>query len=682
MTNGEKLHQQSIYKMMDESDEFTIGCLLYIHGFQTAAEQDWKSTDEANNVGFNKIDAKPMSDIAEWYKKNSFLTDKQINFVRRVVKKYHRQLHEGITPKPIKKVDKKPDSNEVAKKVSLIDDNKLAMSFSFPRGDKRFMETVNLIKRNINGRRWEPSLPGKPWTAPLSIENIGALMEMDFQIPENLTTWYNKMIAPVEDIPEIDIPGLKGTLYPFQKEGVGWIDSRDGRALIADEMGLGKTIQALAWLQLHPEARPAVVVCPASVKLNWAREAEKWMTDVNVTVLYGRYDPAAEPVVKDNSIIVVNYDILPNQTIKEEQPYGRKPKVVEIPNTGWADWLKKIKIDTLVIDECHYTKNGKALRTKAVRKLSRFADHMIALSGTPITNRPVEFYNTINMVNPRIFPKFWTYAQRYCGAENNGFGWDFSGATNTKELHQKLSSTIMIRRKKADVLPDLPPKVRSVIPLEIDNRSEYETAAANIISWIRRNEGEDAAQKAKYAKVLVEFEKLKQLAVKGKMDQAVKWIQDFIDVDGKLVIFAEHQSTISILMRKFGKVAVKIDGSVSQRKRQEVVDRFQNDDSIRLFIGSKAAKEGITLTASSNTCFLELWWVPGDHQQAEDRVHRIGQEADSINAWYLIAQDTIEEKLAEILDTKQKVLSSVLDGEDVDASTVLGELMKAVREET
>jgi SNF2 family DNA or RNA helicase len=682
MTKNAAAHRTAIHNMMDDSDAFTIGCLLYIHSFQTAAEQDWKSTEEENGVGFNKIDAGPMSDISEFYLSKGFLTEKQISFVRRTIKKYHSQLHQDITPRPIKPLDKKPNggNNGVVKRVERLDDKKLKITFRFPRGDARFRETVAEIKSKLDGRRWEPELAGKPWTAPLSIDNVSALIDMKFEMPPDLVEWHSKISSPVYKPGEIIIPGLGGILYPFQKDGVAWIENRNGRALIADEMGLGKTVQALAWLQLHPEARPAVIVCPASVKLNWEREARRWMADPDVIVLFGRYDPDNIPPIKKNSIIITNYDILPNKTIKEEQPHGQKPKKIEIKNTGWGDYLKKIKINTLVIDESHYTKNGRALRTKAVKRLAKYSENMIALSGTPITNRPIEFYNTIDMVNPAIFPNFWTYAKKYCGAKNNGWGWDFTGATNTKQLHRKLTSTIMLRRKKSEVLPDLPAKVRSVIPLEIDNRKEYSRAAANILKWIRENEGEEQATKASNAEVLVEFEKLKQLAVKGKMDSVIQWIQDFIDVDGKLVVFADHKSTIDMLMDNFGKVAVKIDGSVPQKKRQAVVDRFQEDESIRLFIGSKAAKEGITLTASSNTCFLELWWVPGDHSQAEDRVHRIGQEDDSVNAWYLIAQDTVEEKLVAILDEKQKVLASTLDGEDVDESTVLGELLRSYKE--
>ncbi len=666
--------KRQIYQMIDESDEFTIGCLLELHSRQTWDEQYSRSTDEANSVGFNKIDASPMSNIAEFYIQKEFITPKQIAFVKKIIKKYHGQLSTNITPRPIKRLPQQPQADEEYKKVEKMNGNKLAIIFRFPRGDKRFRETVADIKSKVAGRRWEPELPGKPWTCPLSIENIEALNNLGFEIPNDLKEWQQQMTAPIDDIPEVDIPGLKGELYPFQKKGVEWIESRNGRALIADEMGLGKTVQALAWLQLHPEARPALIICPASVKLNWHREAHRWLDKPNVTVLYGRYDKDKPLKIDDDSIIICNYDILPNQTIREKRT-GMKDRIVELPNTGWADALKKVGLKVIVTDESHYTKNSKALRTKAVKKLAKYADNMIALSGTPITNRPVEFFNTINMVNPRIFPKFWDYAKRYCDAKNNGFGWDFSGATNTKELHDKLTKTCMIRRKKAEVLPDLPKKVRSVVPLEIDNREEYNRAAANIIRWIEENEGLEQAKKAKQAEVLVEFEKLKQLAVKGKLDQAIKWIEDFIDIDGKLVVFADHQFTINALMKKFGKKAVKIDGSTPQKERQNVVDRFQNDDSIRLFIGSKAAKEGITLTASSNTCFLELWWVPGDHSQAEDRVHRIGQEADSVNAWYLIAERTIEEGLATILDEKQKVLSSVLDGEDTDDSSVLIELL-------
>lgn len=377
-----------------------------------------------------------------------------------------------------------------------------------------------------------------------------------------------------------------------------------------------------------------------------------WLSNPDFALLSGR-----KPYPVNNEILIINYDVL----------------------DAWADSLNP---SVLIADECHYFKNNRARRTKAVKKLKKKSDHFIPLSGTPIVNRPIEFYNALNMVEPGLFPSFWKYAQKYCGATHNGWGWDFTGATNTEELHTLIQS-IMIRRKKEDVLKDLPAKVRSIVPLELSkkDRQEYASAANNIIRWIRENEGKAQAEKAKQAEVLVSINKLKQLAVKGKIKACIDWIKNFIEVDGKLVVFADNHWVIDKLMEEFKDVAVKLDGRNDQTSRNEAVELFQNSEQCRLFVGNmKAAGVGITLTAASNTCFIQFGWTPGDHQQAEDRVHRIGQEANSVNAYYLIAPGTIEEDIAQLIDKKSRVLDSVLDGKEADQSSLLSELLANILE--
>jgi SWI/SNF-related matrix-associated actin-dependent regulator 1 of chromatin subfamily A len=268
---------------------------------------------------------------------------------------------------------------------------------------------------------------------------------------------------------------------------------------------------------------------------------------------------------------------------------------------------------------------------------------------------------------------------RYCGAKHNGFGWDFNGATNMEELHKILTESCLIRRLKKDVLKELPPKIRSVVPLEIDNRDEYdaiENATKDIVQKsLDKIEGTQIAN----AEALAKIEYLKQAAVRGKMKAAVAWIRNWLDSGEKLVVFCHHKTTVDALMKEFGECAVKIDGSVPtapSTKRQEAVDTFQNETWCRLFVGTMAAKEGITLTAASNTCFLEMWWTSGDHVQAEDRVHRIGQEADSVGAYYLIGERTIEETIAKLIDKKAKVLAAVLDGKSVENENLLTALLR------
>ena len=243
-------------------------------------------------------------------------------------------------------------------------------------------------------------------------------------------------------------------------------------------------------------------------------------------------------------------------------------------------------------------------------------------------------------------------------------------------MNEKLTKSIMIRRLKKDVAKFLPPKQRIIVPLELDNRAEYERCQEDTIAFIQEHAGTEAAARASRAKVLTQMEKLKQLAVKGKIKMCIKWIDDFIDEE-KLVVFCTHTNVIKQLVSKFKGECVYIDGSVSQKDRQKAVDKFQTDPDCRLFVGNlKAAGVGITLTAASATATIELGWVPGLHDQAEDRVNRIGQEASSISAYYLLADDTIDIDVAKMLDSKRKMITGVLDGTKVEEHDLLIELMK------
>ena len=476
-------------------------------------------------------------------------------------------------------------------------------------------------------------------------------------------------------------------LYPFQKEGVRFIEKRKGRALIADEQGLGKTVQALVFLYRNPDAYPALVVCPSSLKLNWQREARKWLK-CTTQVLKGK----TPHEILDKQITIINYDIA----------------------NYWKDELVFHEFNTVILDEAHYIKNSRTQRTKAIKRITKYSKNLVALTGTPIENRPIEIYNVVNLLNPKLFPNFWQFAQRYCGAKHNRFGWDFTGASNTMELHRILTNFVMIRRKKIDVLTELPPKIISNIPLQIDNRNEYHAAEKDFITYIgnkfendiRKLAGtiskdietfkkmgvdlideskiqewkENKLEQASKAPVLVQIEILKQLAVKGKLNQVIEWIENFLETGEKLVVFAIHKMVVSALTEKFGKIAVKIDGSTTMMQRQASVDAFQNNPNIKLFIGNmKAAGVGITLTAASNAAMIQFPWSPAELEQASDRVHRITQ-TKQVTIYNLVGVNTIEEEIIRLLDKKRGVISQVLDGTNTSETTVLTELVNLYKQ--
>jgi SWI/SNF-related matrix-associated actin-dependent regulator of chromatin subfamily A-like protein 1 len=444
-------------------------------------------------------------------------------------------------------------------------------------------------------------------------------------------------------------------LYKYQKRGVKKILRFKGRALLGDEMGLGKTIQALTYIKKCPDdTLPALVVCPATAKWVWRAEIRKH-TKLSCRILNGRQTKTYQ---KQRDVTIINYDVL----------------------CTWKSVLLKNKFNTIILDECHYIKTWKAKRTKAAVSLGKKIPHVIALSGTPLTNRPKELYTTLHLLLPKLFPSFVPYAFRYCGRRMTPWGWDDSRATHLDELHEILKKHCMIRRTKKQVLKELPEKTRTVIPLPIDRPYEYATAESDFLGWLDKN-NVGKVKTAQKAESLVKLGYLKRLAADLKMRRVTEWIDDFLDeTDEKLVVFAYHKKVIAQLKDRYKKRCVVVDGSSTQQQRQANVTEFQTGKA-RLFIGQiVAAGTAITLTAASHVMFAELDWVPGNHIQAEDRLHRIGQK-NHVQVYYLIAKNTIEQDLCNVIQKKAKIITTILDGKvkgnDFD---VFDQLMKRINE--
>lgn len=530
------------------------------------------------------------------------------------------------------------------KAVTLSRDDLLIIRFTYDPA------TVAQVRCLPPGRRWVPEL--KAWTCPLSLDAIGKLRRWGFDLDQKVldaeAQLKGREWAPGQTrIASADIPGLNGNLYPFQEDGVGFIEDHGGRALVADEMGLGKTIQALAWLQLNQaKALPAVVVCPASLKGVWERECRKWTT-LKPHQLQGL---SADRSQLGGDVVIINYDVL----------------------IGWLPLLKGLP--TVILDEVHYIKNRKAKRTKAAMTLCRQAKHLIALSGTPIVNRPIELFNTLNLLAPTQFNRYWDYAQRYCDAKHNGFGWDLSGASNTEELHAQLVRSVMIRRTKSEVLKDLPEKTRSVVPLELGlmEQASYDRALKEVAGAMSDKEPDPLAD-------VTQISKLRRVVAAGKMEQVIEWIENTLANVDKLIVFTIHHSTADALFNRFIKCAIRLDGRTPTQQREGVVCQFQNNKGCRLLIGNvQVAGVGWTLTAAQDAAFVEFPWTPGELVQAEDRIHRIGQKG-AANIHYLIAAGTLEEDIAELLDEKRKVLGAVLDGGYDESISIVKELAERIR---
>jgi SWI/SNF-related matrix-associated actin-dependent regulator 1 of chromatin subfamily A len=443
---------------------------------------------------------------------------------------------------------------------------------------------------------------------------------------------------------------LGGELKPFQRAGVRYL-LQQRRAFLADEQGLGKTIEALATLEADG-AYPAIVVCPASLKLNWLRELSLWLPHRSARALSGgRAGAPIEPA----DVTVVNYDIV----------------------AARLSALSAIAPRALVLDESHYCKNAAAKRTQAVQQLSTAVPRdglVLALTGTPVMNRPPELISQL-----RILGRLADFGS---GAQ---FGKRFRGADAHLRLHWHLRARCFARRLKADVLPQLPAKTRAVVPIELDNEPEYRLAENDLIAWLQSqpydlHELDARVAAALRAERLVRLNALKLLAARGKLHAALAWIHDFCSSGERLVVFAHHREIQRALLERFPH-ALHILGEDSPVARDAALQAFQAPDrpENQLIVCSiEVAGHGITLTRSSNVAFLELDWTPAKHDQAEDRCHRFGQE-DTVNANYLLAAGTVDETIATLLERKRAVIGAVTDGLEEDEEGVVDALVRELR---
>lgn len=426
------------------------------------------------------------------------------------------------------------------------------------------------------------------------------------------------------------------TPFKFQEADVEKLEAWGGRGLLAHDMGLGKSFSSLLFLHRN-RAFPATVVCPASVKYAWQREAAQHF-GIRATVLEGTR-PRPWAGGKRPRLAVVNYDIL----------------------GPWLDQLKGNKL--VILDESQMVGNLTARRTQNCQELCRGVPHVLALSGTPLTNRPAELWPTLNILAPDRFPAFQPFGMAYCAPKYEYGKWNFKGADNLPALHRLLSKTVMLRRRKEDVLKQLPSFRRVILPVKLDGLQEYEAARDDFVGWLATTDPKKL-RRALRAEGLAQIAVLKRLIAEAKLPAVLEWIDGFLASDpGKLVVFATHRRIVRAIHERYAPNSVYIDGSVTGRDRQAAVDAFRSRRGLRVCVGNMKAM-GVGLNGLQVACtelFAELGWNPGTHSQAEARCWRIGSKLP-VTAYYLVAHGTFEEQLLALIQRKQGVISEALDG--------------------
>jgi SWI/SNF-related matrix-associated actin-dependent regulator of chromatin subfamily A-like protein 1 len=502
------------------------------------------------------------------------------------------------------------------------------------------------------GFQWDPQAKAW-WTAEEAcVARLRGLVSAPVEIHESAvqaelvipSSWDGHASCAVDG--PLDIPCPPGLAYlPYQRGGIAYARGKNG-VLIADEPGLGKTIQAIGILNDEP-VKTVLIICPASIKENWRREVDKWL---NYYLPIHVVEKAAHPLPGKIGVLIVNYDIVAKLR----------------PRLDGVAW------DALICDESHLTKSLTAKRTVAILggagKAGIRADKRIFLTGTPAESRPAELFSVCHALRPDLFPSWLDFAFRYCGAYQSKYGLDARGATHVGELQAILREHFMVRRKKMDVLKDLPPKVRVRVTLPCDKKlrasvdaelAAYQRERALIESLKQRGASVEDVLLAKNA-AQARMRDLRVATSEGKMPMALEFIRNAAAQE-KVVIFCKHHAVLDVLVREFGGRAVCISGKTPTHERMALVDRFQNDPECAAFIGQiDAAGVGLTLTAASHVIFVEYDWRPGVLEQASDRCHRIGQ-TDSVTCSYLVIEDSLDDVMLSSINKKRDTLHETLD---------------------
>ncbi len=542
-----------------------------------------------------------------------------------------------------------------------------------------------------------------------------------------------------------DLPLLvMDALAPFQREAVHFVcnpSTNDGRALIADEMGLGKTRSAIGCICAYREEWPVLIVVPSSARHHWRAE----LLAVTQSIL----GPDGDPYLPPQVVTVVDSGSHPVGTSERHRNY----KVVIISYNlvdTFYDNLRSMAFGVLVLDECHYLKSSKSKRTRAIQPLAQHCRRCIMLSGTPALSRPMELFSQLNMLDPHSWGDVKEFGKRYCrkkkpkkarvvvtleGQEGAGGAHEvtvaassrqaeFSGASNTHELHLLLTDTLMIRRLKRQVLRELPPKHRLVVKVPVVD-DELRLMLATLLAEVRANESRARQRKLRRqrqphfrlgkraragnvenagATNALDEDDLDETGAEeaaddqdqGERDERVnslmklfnssgiakvpavlQHVQAFLDDahSGKLLIFAHHRSVMGRLadfLSARGEEFIQIDGRTPTGTRAALVNQFQNQPAVRVAVlAITAAGVAITLTAAATVFFAEMFWTPGSLVQAEDRAHRIGQTR-AVTIKYFLAESTVDDLLWPLVREKMRSLGEIVEGQAADMSATDG----------
>ena len=424
------------------------------------------------------------------------------------------------------------------------------------------------------------------------------------------------------------------------------------RFILADDMGLGKTTSTII-AALETGAKKILIICPASLKINWEREIANY-SDRSCYIAEGK------KFSTESDFVIVNYDILKN---------FHDPKDKE------NSLLVQSKFELVILDEAHMVSNAQAQRTKIINNFVKDIKRVWLLTGTPMTSRPMNYYNLLSIIESPVAQNWMAYAIRYCQGFQFRAGnrkiWNVTGASNLEELRDRTSKQIL-RRLKEQVL-DLPEKIITPVYLRTSSK-EYKDLMGEYYDWLENKTDESSSLTIQFSKIM----KVRKVIANEKVKETIEFAQNIIDQGKKVIIFTNFTDTLQLIHNHFGKESVYLDGSCNKVQRQYAVDQFQENEKVKVFVGNlKAAGVGLTLTAAEVVIMNDLSFVPAEHAQAEDRAYRYGQK-NNVLVYYPIFENTIESVIYDILNKKKKIIGTVMGDEVQESGDVVEEILNLI----
>lgn len=526
-----------------------------------------------------------------------------------------------------------------------------------PKVAKRWVDLDPYFAKKIADEKLLLKIPEQVWVEKLLVEKEksyhvwGKVLDSetihDFWLPKGA-------LIKTHTIKDVKINYEKYSHRPplsHQKEAIEKL-AGSKRFILADDMGLGKTTSTII-AALETGAKKILIVCPASLKINWEREIENY-TDRSVYISEGKNFSI------EHDFVIVNYDILKNF-------YDLKDKDNSLITQG--------NFDLIILDEAHYVSNGQAARTKLVNSFSKKCERVWLLTGTPMTNRPMNYFNLLSLIESPVSQNWMAYAIRYCQGYQFTAGtrkiWNVTGASNLEELRDRTSRQVL-RRLKTEVL-DLPEKIITPVYLRLKSKL-YEGLMGEYYDWYNKNPDESTSLTVQFSKLM----KVRQVIAEEKIKDTIELAENILEQDKKVIIFTNFTETLNRIADHFGKQAVKLDGSTPKPQRQYAVDQFQDNEKIKVFVGNvKAAGVGITLTAAEAVIINDLSFVPGDLAQAEDRAYRYGQK-NSVSVYYPIFDNSIEAIIYDMVNQKKQNIGTVMGDNLDERGDFIGEIMNKI----